>query len=94
VWLVVELASPSEAVSFFIGMTVGWNKLRAVPAIRTGFDTRMPELRGACSSLRKDRNLSALSGDSFLLFLIRSSRAWWRVSIGSRYPAKLILRSK
>ena len=34
------------------GMIVGWNKLRADPAIRTGVDSRLPELRGACSNLR------------------------------------------
>jgi hypothetical protein len=33
-------------------VTVGWNKLRAVPALRTFFDSRLPELRCACSSLQ------------------------------------------
>jgi len=42
-----------EVASFLIGVAVGWNKLRAVPAIQTGFASRLPELRGACSSLRK-----------------------------------------
>jgi hypothetical protein len=44
-------------VIFSIGMTVGWNKLGAVPAIRTRFDSQLPELpelRGACSSLQKN----------------------------------------
>ncbi|MFT4557080.1 MAG: hypothetical protein ACI8P0_000599 [Planctomycetaceae bacterium] len=27
-----------------MSIKVGWNKLRAVPAIRTGFDSRLPEL--------------------------------------------------
>jgi hypothetical protein len=45
--------SLEAAVSFLFGMTVGWNKLRAVAAIQADFDSRLPELRGACSSLRK-----------------------------------------
>jgi hypothetical protein len=32
----------------------------------------MPELRGACSSLPKNHNLSALSGDSLPLVLMSS----------------------
>jgi hypothetical protein len=50
---------PEEVVSFSIGVTVGWNKLRAVPAIQLGFDSRLPELRRACSSLRE--RIDALS---------------------------------
>jgi hypothetical protein len=34
-----------------VSFSVGWNKLSAVPAIQTGFDSQLPELRGACSSL-------------------------------------------
>ena len=33
-------------------MVVGWNKLRAVPANWFIADARLPELCGACSSLR------------------------------------------
>ena len=45
-------------------MKVGWNKLRAVPAIRTGYDSRLPEQRGACSSLRKNTTSTDWKADT------------------------------
>ena len=32
-------------------LVVGWNKLRAVPAVESQNAFKLPELRGACSSL-------------------------------------------
>jgi len=42
-------------------MTVGWNKLRAVPAGESQNSFGLPELRGACSSLQTWRGRAGLN---------------------------------
>ena len=56
---VVTLAGFREEAVMFC---VGWNKLRAVPANFTDFHWRLPERRGACSSLLSCRSKNSQPG--------------------------------
>jgi hypothetical protein len=47
----------SRSVSTKATKVVGWNKLRAVPAVVSQNALRLPELRGACSSLQTNSKL-------------------------------------